>query len=176
MLKKLIAITFLTISFLAQASDDYNYSAHIVHGPFSTKIYKNSKIYFSNSQEKNYPIYFLLDRKLAQESEIKIIDKYEVSGSSPKIETVFFYPIKKEENIIVLVSWEINNRGLGTYGTLYQLYLYKDQGGHLVRNEELMKNKEISGMDGYQEGNEISFKLKTASDIKKYIRERLDKP
>lgn len=139
----------------------------VVSGPFQAKIVTDADVFFSRSSDENYPVRFMLKRKRG--AGVELIDKYEVSGSAPNVETVFYYPINGEVNILVLVSWEINSRGLGTYGRLYQVYAYKSQGGKLVRNDQFLKDNNISGIDGYQEGQQVSFSLRNAESIKKYI-------
>lgn len=142
------------------------YGREMVSGPFPAKVMSGADIFFSKSHDEKYPVYFML-RKESGESEV--IDRYEVSGSDPNIESVFFYPIKGEKNIMVLVSWEVNSRGLGTYGKLYQVYAYKQQDGVIVENSLISKDGNMSGLDGYQEGREVSFSLKSAAAIRKYI-------
>ncbi|MBF8798108.1 hypothetical protein [Pseudomonas aeruginosa] len=172
-MRKTIAIMLgLIISLPGIADDIYDFSQHIVHGPFSTQIYNNSRVYFSKSQDKNHPIYLVMEKN---KEPARVVDRYEVSGSDPTIETVFFYRIENAINIIALVSWEINSRGIGTYGKLYQVYAYKDKNGELVRNQKIIKNNAMSGLEGYQDFHDASFKLKTAEEIKKFIQRNFNK-
>lgn len=156
------------ISIFAHSGEGYEYGGSILHGPFPATIIDSSSIFFAASNDENYPVYFLLKKDRAKS--VEILDKYSVSGSVPAIETVLFYPIKKERNIIVLVSWEINSRGVGTYGKLYQVYAYKSKGGVIVRNDKTLKDNNMFGIDGYQDGRKVSFSLKTAASIRRYIK------
>lgn len=53
--------------------------------------------------------------------------------------------------MFVLASWEITNRGIGTYGALYQVYAYKkDKNDKLIRNEIITLDDNLLGMEGYQ--------------------------
>ncbi len=57
--------------------------------------------------------------------------------------------------MFVLASWEITNRGIGTYGALYQVYAYKkDKNDKLIRNEIITLDDNLLGMEGYQEGGQ----------------------
>ncbi|WP_139092863.1 MULTISPECIES: hypothetical protein [unclassified Pseudomonas] len=161
-------ILVFLINFSAFAVDDHG--GKILHGPFPAMLLDSSSIFFSETDDKNYPVYFLLRND--KDNSTEILDKYEVSGSLPTIETVFFYRINKEKNIIVLVSWSVNSRGVGTYGVLYQIYAYKRVGKKIVANFLIKKDSAATGFDGYQDGREVHFYLKNAEAIKKYIRSR----
>ncbi|MFJ3261736.1 hypothetical protein ACIPK7_15890 [Pseudomonas sp. NPDC086581] len=146
------------------------YRGSIVSGPFPAKIVDGADIFFSKSNDDNYPVYFMIHRKAKEV--VEFIDRYEVSGSAPTVETVFYYPINGVKNILVLISWDVGSRGAGTYGKLYQVYAYKSQGGEVVRNDKTLKDSNMFGIDGYQEGQKVSFLLKDALSIKKYINSR----
>ncbi|WP_282342493.1 MULTISPECIES: hypothetical protein [Pseudomonas] len=163
---------FLILSQISYGQNTYKQDKSIVHGPFRNPIIENSNIYFSKSQETNYPLYLILENTGAHDNGL-VIDKYETSGSDPHIESAFFFPIKKENNLLVIVSWEINSRGLGTYGILYQVYAYKKNNNSLVSNRIISSDSHMTGMEGYIEGVESTFKLKTASDVKAYIKKNL---
>ncbi|MCO7558069.1 hypothetical protein [Metapseudomonas otitidis] len=153
------------------------YSDSIVHGPFKNQLIKNSEIYFSESQEKHFPIYMIASVKKNEKCEKEaIIDKYDYAGGPPIIESLFFYKIEQKTNAIVIVSWNINSRGLGTYGKGYQVYAYENGKHGLTGNDLINRNPDTSGMEGYQEGNPVHFKLKTAKDVKTYIDGNLKKP
>ncbi|WP_286790745.1 MULTISPECIES: hypothetical protein [unclassified Pseudomonas] len=173
-----ILLIFLVIIFskFSYAEEVYNYSENIIHGPFNSKIYENSRIYFSKPKNKDNKTFLILEKGQAKKSPLEvIIDTYETEGSPPKIESAFFYPIKKTVNLIVILSWSVNSRGIGTYGNLYETRFYKDEGGCLKRNLDFQALKETTGFDGYQEGEEVSFNLKTASAVKKFINENISK-
>jgi len=134
---------------------------------FKSKIYDNGIISFEPSSDKNNPIDFNLYKKEANGNCNKIkIDSYPVEGSKPKIETVFYKKIRGQQNIVVLVSWELNNRAAGTYGTLYQVYAYADIKGLLTENEEVSNNKIMSGIEGYADGASSSFSGKDAAHVR----------
>jgi hypothetical protein len=148
-----------------------------VHGPFKNQLIRNSEIYFSESQEEYYPIYMIASIKNNEQCEKEIvIDKYDYAGGPPTIESLFFYEIEQKTNAIVIVSWNINSRGLGTYGKGYQVYAYENRKNGLTGNDLINRNPDTSGMEGYQEGNPVHFKLKTAKDFKAYIDRNLKTP
>ncbi|MFK8402376.1 hypothetical protein M2D07_027975 [Pseudomonas sp. BGr12] len=142
-------------------------NANVISGPFPAKVVDGADIFLSKSNDDKYPVRLMLRRKA--KGIVEIVDKYEVSGSSPSVETVFFYPINGERNIFVLLSWSIDSRGVGTYGKLYQIYAYKNEGGKVVRNGKVLKDSNMFGIDGHQEGQVVSFSLKDASSIRRYI-------
>lgn len=98
-----------------------------------------------------------------------LVDKYDVAGSDPKIKSIFFYPVRGRKNVLVLVSWEITSRGIGTYGTLYQVYGYeKSADNKLGVNKRVRFDKNLSGVEGYQQGEEQPYV--NAGLIKSYIK------
>lgn len=71
--------------------------------------------------------------------------------------------------MLVLVSWEITSRGIGTYGTLYQVYGYeKSADNKLGVNKRVRFDKNLSGVEGYQQGEEQPYV--NAGLIKSYIK------
>jgi len=150
--------------------ESYQYGENIVHGPFNNPIIKDSKIYFSKSQDSNYPVYLVLEKRDATPL---VVDQYPISGSNPHIVSAFFFPVKEEDNLFVILRWELNNRGLGTYGNLYEIHAYHYIDGKLSINKLITSNPDMNGMDGYIEGVQSIFKLKTASDVKAYIKKNL---
>jgi len=137
---------------------------------FESKVYKNGIIAFEKSADINNPIDLNLYLRNADNlcSKNKI-DSYSVEGSEPTILSVFFYRIKNELNIVVLVSWELNNRGVGTYGTLYQIYGYAGKNSTLQSNPIIEKSNSMSGIDGYSDGEPSSFSGKDALHAKRLI-------
>ncbi|MNZ94391.1 hypothetical protein D3C78_1134970 [compost metagenome] len=145
-----------------------------MHGPFKNKIHQNSEIYFSKSQDENHPLYMIMETNNPNTIKTEIIiDKYDVAGSPPHVESLFFYKIKENINAISIISWEINSRGIGTYGKLYQIFSYKNKDGELTSNNTINLDSRMSGLDGHQDGEKSEFKLKTANDVKKFINENL---
>lgn len=176
MYKALILILAILVSpHVTARENSYNYKNNIAHGPFKNKIYKNSEIYFSKSKDENHPIYMIMETNNPSTINSEtIIDKYEIAGSPPHIDSFFFYKIKEKTNAIVIVSWEINSRGIGTYGKLYQIFSYENKDGKLTSNNTINLDPRMSGLDGYQDGDKSEFKLKTANDVKIFINKNLN--
>lgn len=81
------------------------------------------------------------------------VDHYSWEGGPPHVDTAFTYAWQGTPYLFVVVRWEINYRGIGTYGQLYQVYAYRKDGrGGLVRDEELTQRSEMTGIDGMSDG------------------------
>ncbi|CAM2170688.1 hypothetical protein BLAT2472_230004 [Burkholderia latens] len=91
----------------------------------------------------------------------------------PTVESIFYMRLRGRINVFSIVAWDINNRGDGTYGQLYQVYAYHfDENGVLVENKRVSRDDLMSGVDGYVEGRESQFRYKTAADVKRYWRDK----
>ncbi len=74
-------------------------------------------------------------------------------------------------NLFVIVRWGLRHSGLGTYGDLYQVYAYEsDKNGSLAENKNITENSDMTGVEGYVEHQASTFRLKTALDVKNFIR------
>lgn len=109
----------------------------------ASRVSKDS-IVAIEKREGNYPvalvIYSRSNNGLCDRSEFA---RYSIEGSPPTIESLFFYKLNGEINIFTIVSWAINNRGDGTYGTLYQIYAYrKGDDGYFRENKKITENNE----------------------------------
>lgn len=179
---RMLRLLLLPISFIfsTEALSDTvlcKYRNNIVHEPFKNQLNNDSEIYFSDSKVPNEPIYLITSKmKFGKCEKETIIDRYYIAGSPPSVETLFFHNIHNKKNAITIISWEINSRGIGTYGKLYQIFAYKKTKSGLIANKEIELNPNMSGLDGYQEGEQTYFKLKTAGDIKKYLDQHLNQP
>ncbi|WP_155741397.1 hypothetical protein [Burkholderia territorii] len=100
--------------------------------------------------------------------------RYSIEGSAPTVESIFFMPLRGRINMFSIVAWDINNRGDGAYGRLYQVYAYYfDENGLLVENKRVSEDDSMSGIDGHAEGRESKFRYKAASDVKKYWKNKM---
>jgi len=89
----------------------------------------------------------------------------------PNVDSLFFMDLKGKSNIFTIVHWDVNSRGIGTYGKYYQVYAYtKDGSGRLIENKRVVDNSAMTGMDGYQEGEESIFLYKTAGAVKSFFK------
>ncbi|HWH86542.1 MAG TPA: hypothetical protein VNV36_07180 [Pseudomonas sp.] len=165
---------FALVSLLANLSSaqDADYlQGQVIQGPFKTDVIKGGELSFLQTRSEEFPVSLVLDVEVDGAKNRSLVDKYDVAGSDPKIESIFFYPVKGKKNVLVLVSWEITSRGIGTYGTLYQVYGYeKSTDNKLVVNKLVRFDRNLSGMEGYQEGEEQHFSYVNAGLIKAYFK------
>ncbi|WP_431823234.1 hypothetical protein [Burkholderia sp. F1] len=85
----------------------------------------------------------------------------------------FFMLLCGHVNVFSIVAWDINNRGDGARGRLYQVCAYHfDENGMLVENKRVSKDDSMTGVEGYVEGRESKFRYRTASDVMKYWRSK----
>ncbi len=100
-----------------------------------------------------------------------IFARYSIEGGNPFVESLFFDRIDGKPNVFVIVSWQINNRGEGTYGKLYQVYAYNTNfDGALIVNPLISNDSHMTGIDGIEHGEQSYFQYKTAADVKKYLK------
>lgn len=135
----------------------------IVQGPF--KIGGDDNVFIKNESDSNYPLalYFESDGKKFR------VDSYEVNGSDPHVETVFFVKLKNIKNVIVLISWHQKHVAEDIDGNSYQVYGYKYQDGNLTINPLVRNDPALTGLDGEFDGEMLSFKYKDAAKIKQYL-------
>ncbi|WP_253926750.1 hypothetical protein [Dickeya dadantii] len=140
----------------------FSWSSKIVHGPFS--LDKKSEILFIEKDDNNVV--------LLQKDQDKqyIIDTYEPEGDNAHIDTVFFINLERARNIIVLVSWKQYHPGTDIDGTLYEIKGYRIHNGILRLNNRISKDNKLSGFDGINQNSKFTFKYKTYSDIKTYLK------
>ncbi|QXG41259.1 hypothetical protein [Pseudomonas viridiflava] len=176
--KVFIICLFGISSIFASAEDKINYiEGDLIQGPYKTDIIEGGELSVINTSDTEFPLSLVLNvtRDGVRSSRI-FVDHYDVAGTSPKIESLFFYPVKRKKNIFVLVSWQLTSKGAGTYGTLYQVYAYeKEKNGILARNNVVTLDDHLSGIEGYQDGDEQHFCCKNAASIKRYVKDVINK-
>jgi len=133
----------------------------------------NSRVSIENGAD-DYPIVLDFYRVTKEGCRKTEFARYPIEGSAPTVESIFFMPLHGRVNVFSIVAWDINNRGDGTYGRLYQVYAYFfDKNGVLVENKRVSEDNSMTGIDGYTHGTESKFRYGTASDVKRYWRSRL---
>lgn len=131
---------------------------------------RNSRISIENGTSE-YPIVLDIYRSTKHGCEKTEFARYSVEGGVPTVESIFFMSLDDRVNVFSIVAWNINNRGDGTYGRLYQVYAYFfDKNGMLIENGRVSQDEAMTGIDGYAQGAESKFRYRTASDVKKYWR------
>ncbi|WP_144030124.1 hypothetical protein [Burkholderia sp. AU16741] len=131
---------------------------------------RNSRISIENGTPE-YPIVLDLYQSTKYGCEKAEFARYSVEGGVPTVESIFFMSLDGRVNVFSIVAWDINSRGDGTYGRLYQVYAYFfDKNGVLIENDRVSQDEAMTGIDGYAQGAESKFRYRTASDVKKYWR------
>lgn len=153
----ILGLSLLVSSFYTLAISD------IVQGPF--KLDADGSVYIKKESDINYPLALYFD---ANGNNFKI-ESYEVDGSEPHVETVFFSKINNKKNVIVLVSWEQRLSAEKINGTAYQVYGYSYSLNNLSINPSIKNDQNLNGLDGEFNGEVLHFKYKDAAKIKAYL-------
>ncbi|MGT2452702.1 hypothetical protein ACU4GI_05080 [Cupriavidus basilensis] len=140
-------------------------------GVFSASRIKKGALVAVEAGDDEYPINLVLykyENGLCRE---ELVAKYSIEVAAPQVDSLFFGRIKWRVNLFVIVRWELRHSGLGTHGDLYRIYTYeRDPSGSLSENKSIVENSEMTGVDGYAEHQVSTFRLKTAIDVKNFIR------
>lgn len=100
-----------------------------------------------------------------------VIARYQYEGGVPSVDSIFLENVDGKLNLFVIVHWEVNHRGIGTYGSLYQVYAYKrSEAGLFVENKKIVNSSSMTGIDGYEGGRAVAFLYKTAGEVKRWLR------
>lgn len=138
----------------------------------ASQLSDGSRIAIEKGVEDN-PVILAFYRETQGGCSRSIFARYPIEGGEPFVESLFFDRIDGTMNVLVIVSWEINNRGEGTYGKLYQVYAYDtDSHGSLVENSLIGNDDHMTGIDGVEQGQESKFQYKTAADVKRYLKNK----
>ena len=105
-----------------------------------------------------------------RDGEAITIDKYEINGSSPEVETLFYW---QGRNIVMLVKWSVNSQASEYVGDYYKVFAYRYEreggGGKFKKNETIMKNFP-AGFDGRSKnGLRATYPFKNAASIRKRL-------
>jgi hypothetical protein len=134
------------------------------------KIYQDSVVSIEK-EDADQTISVSIYRPNSNGCEKTTFAKYSIEGGVPNVDSLFFMDLKGKSNIFTIVHWDVNSRGIGTYGKYYQVYAYtKDGSGRLIENKRVVDNSAMTGMDGYQEGEESIFLYKTAGAVKSFFK------
>jgi hypothetical protein len=135
----------------------------------ATSIYNNSRVAIEKGND-THPVKLVIYRPIGGECLREEFARYSIEGSAPTVDSLFFFKLQGQVNIFAIVSWSINNRGAGTYGKLYQIYAYKiGPDGSLVENKNVTESDAMTGLDGYDDGQQSRFPYKTATDIRRFF-------
>lgn len=107
--------------------------------------------------QEGEPLQLLLVRQ-AWSCQPRVVDRYSWEGAPPRVETAFTQARRGVPYLFVVVRWDINHRGAGTYGRFYRVHAYREDGhGSLVRDEALMRRDGMTGLDGMSDGSPSHF-------------------
>ncbi|RMP62381.1 hypothetical protein ALQ18_01179 [Pseudomonas marginalis pv. marginalis] len=167
----LIALVLFFVGESVKADERY-LQGRLIQGPYKTAVVDGGELSVLETGDEEFPVSLVLDVIGADGVKTRqLVDKYDVAGSSPKVESIFFYPVKGKINVLTLVSWELTSRGDGTYGTLYQVFgYYKKTNNTLSANKLIEFDRRLGGIEGFQSGVPQSFKYKNAAAIKAYLK------
>ncbi|MHA7683305.1 peptidase associated/transthyretin-like domain-containing protein [Cupriavidus sp. PET2-C1] len=140
-------------------------------GVFSAAQIKKGALVAVEAGDDEYPVNLVLYKSENGLCREELVAKYSIEGAAPQVDSLFFGRIKGRVNLFVIVRWELRHSGMGTYGDLYQVYSYEsDSSGSLSENKSIVENSEMTGVEGYVEHQVSTFRLKTALDVKNFIR------
>jgi hypothetical protein len=138
-------------------------------GIYASGVYADGVVAFEPSNDPDNPIQAMLYRKSKSCAGSKV-DSYSVEGAPPVVEAVFSYPLDHKPHLFVIVSWAINNRGVGTYGKLYQVYAYGGSAnGSLVADAGIAARNDMTGIEGMSSGEPSHFLGKTPAEVKRLV-------
>jgi len=176
MIKPMPGITILLLSLLALSSTPALSSAHAAcprvdatQRVFASTVHPDEVVAFEKSAHPDQPLDLVLYRG-TESCNRTVIDSYSVESGDPVIESAFPHTLEGQPGLFVIVSWQINNRGIGTWGKLYQIYAYTDDGhGGLVPDEKLLKMDEMTGIEGTADNEASHFQGKNEAEVKALI-------
>ncbi|KFA58289.1 hypothetical protein GAPWKB11_1786 [Gilliamella apicola] len=176
MLKK-ISILWIAFGLIFSSLAFSEEGSSIIHGPFNISWCINGELVFTrkNDGSVDFILKYIDDSKLEK---FQVIDNYEIEGSEPQVESLFFNTVLNTRTVFVIISWEINSHGAGTYGKLYQVYAYNkspNKNNQFIKNMTLYHDRKLTGIEGVIDSNISSFKYKTAAEVKKYINKTYNK-
>jgi len=137
---------------------------------YASGVYADGVVAFEPSADADYPVDVVLYRATKGACSKSRIDRYSFEGAPPKVEAVFPYALRGQPRLFVIVSWAVNHRGEGTYGTLYQVYAYGQDGkGGLVPDKTIADSDAMTGVEGQADGEPAHFSGKTPAEVRRLV-------
>ncbi|EMN5129290.1 hypothetical protein RVV79_002387 [Burkholderia contaminans] len=138
---------------------------------FDSSVLERMSVISIGKGSEEYPIVLDFYRRTGGGCKKNEFARYRVEGGLPAVESIFFLSLRGRVNVFAIVSWDINHRGDGSYGRLYQVRAYQfNDGGVLVENNQVSEDGSMTGIDGYVGGGKSRFEYKNVSSVKKYWR------
>lgn len=154
----------------ASASTPACPKADAAHPVYAAGVYADGVVAFEPSSDPDYPVEVVLYRATNGTCSKSRVDSYSFEGAPPRVEAVFPYAVRGQPRLFVIVSWAVNHRGEGTYGTLYQVYAYGQDGkGGLVVDKTITDSDAMTGIEGQADGEPAHFFGKTPEEVRKLV-------
>ncbi len=147
----------------------------IVQGPFKDNSFKNGYICFQHTPDKR-DIEFHHSHTSNEGVLDYVVDTFDYSDAPVELMSVFFAPVNKKKNVIVLLRWNVNyeNKGI-QYPYYYEIKSYQKKNNHGYElNLSTEKDAQLSGYQTKKNGKVINYPLDNAKKIKKYLLEKYD--
>lgn len=171
-----LSLSMFTFVFFNNAYAQEEDTTHkIIQGPFKTSLFQNGEIYFEGGEDhvnNCQPIKFMLRYKDNNYFKIVKVDEYD-AYFCPELLSVFFYKLQNRQYIFTMLKSEIINVGREDDMDSYEIHAYtKNDQGILVKDEKISKDPAFFGEEGMEAGKKVTFKYKTAADVKQYLKKK----
>lgn len=142
----------------------------IIQGPFKDTIFKNRAICFQNTDDGRNIEFYLSYSSKGSVNNI-LVDTFYYSDAPAELMSVFFYDIKKERNVVVLLRWHVDYFYEGVnYLNYYEIKTYRVMGsdGYVVN---LTKDIEpqFAGYQVIKDGKVVDYELDNVKKIKAFL-------
>lgn len=153
-----------------------NKAGDIIQGPFKTDLFPGGEIFFENGQQninECHSIDFILKYKNNNQFKITKIDEYEIDPFCPELLSVFFYKLHNQQYIFTIIKRHFDVLTEHVDMDSYDILAYtKNNNGVLVKDKKISDNPDLTGEEGLQFNKKVTFKYKTAADVKRYLRQK----
>lgn len=153
-----------------------NKASEIIQGPFKTDLFPGGEIFFEKGKpdiNNCQPTRFILKYKDNNQIKIENIDEYGSDPFCPELVSVFFYKLHDKRYIFTIIKRHINVGMEGIDTDEYRITAYsKNSNSVLVKDKKISDNPKFVGNDGLYHNKNVTFKYKTAADVKRYLRQK----
>ncbi|MDI3432579.1 hypothetical protein QLG02_19735 [Aeromonas sp. V90_14] len=165
---RLFIILMFLFSTYAHACGNNNNA--IVQGPFRDISFNEGYICFQSTSDKN-DIEFYLEYESPKGTQNVLIDTFYHSDAPVELMSVFFAPVNKERNVVILLRWNVNYESDGIeYPYFYEIKIYrKSKEGKYELNLSSETDDALSGYQIIKNGKKQNYSLDNAQKIKNYL-------
>lgn len=87
--------------------------------------------------------------------------------------SVFFYKLHNQQYIFTIIKRHFDVLTEHVDMDSYDILAYtKNNNGVLVKDKKISDNPDLTGEEGLQFNKKVTFKYKTAADVKRYLRQK----